>query len=230
LSPQQSLDLAIAAGWQPVALNEAQLISEFHPHLKKFIRRGTVTPYGRMRYHSAELAHHEGEEVLVAVDRDNPESVWVKTMDGVLIARAAFVADVQSRTQSMREHSDTKRARAQIRLRENQIDDIEARIAPPALEMDDGSRVLDMPTTFDEVGQRRQEYVIDELRHRVETTPDEVDPMEVYLHRRLAENRAAKAQAEADNLARIEAVMKKAAEEAAARDDDDSDFEVAAGQ
>lgn len=230
LSPQQSLDLAIAAGWQPVALNEAQLISEFRPHLKKFIRRGTVTPYGKMRYHSPELAHHEGEEVLVAVDRDNPESVWVKTIDGVLIARAAFVADVQSRSQSMREHSDTKRARAQIRLRENQIDDIEARIAPPALEMDDGSRVLDAPTTFDEVGQRRQEYVIDELRHRVETTPDEVDPVEIYLRRKMALNRVAAAQAEADGLARIEAAMKKAAEEAAAQADEDGDFEMAAGR
>lgn len=69
MTPRQSLDAAIAAGWEPVALTEAELVEEFRPHLRKKVTRGTVTPYGGMRYHHPDLAHHEGEEVLVAVAR-----------------------------------------------------------------------------------------------------------------------------------------------------------------
>ena len=145
MSPQQSLDAAIAAGWQPVKLSDAQLTDQFRPHYKKRVRRGTVTPYDGMRYHHEALAHHEGQDVLVAVDADDPLHVWVKDLEGRLLAVAKFVASVSGRRDSMREYTDRKRADAQIRLREQQIAAIEAGIAAPALEMDDGSRTFVWP-------------------------------------------------------------------------------------
>lgn len=142
MSPQQSLDAAIAAGWEPLRLSPMQLTEQFMPHLRKKVTRGTVSPYTGMRYHHADLAHHEGCEVLVAVDRDQPGSVVVKDLQGRLIARAELVEAVGSRTESMREFSERKRAEAQIKLREQQIAQIEERMAPPAIDMDDSARRL----------------------------------------------------------------------------------------
>ena len=228
MTPQQSLDAAIAAGWEPVGLSEEQLVDQFRPHLKKKVTRGTVTPYGGMRYHDPVLAHHEGEEVLVAVDRDNPEHVWVKDLQGRLIARAGFVAAVGPRTQSMAEHSERKRAEARIRLRENQIAEIQAAIAPAALEMADPTGMLDLSTLV--VGAVGAVGLVAEPVLASDPVEDATDPVEIYLRRKMALNRVAAAQAEADGLARIEAAMKKAAEEAAAQADEDGDFEMAAGR
>ncbi|MBL8350487.1 MAG: transposase [Burkholderiaceae bacterium] len=135
MSPQQSLDAARAAGWEPVALTAAELAEEFRPHLRKNVTRGTVSPYGGMRYHHADLAHHEGEEVLVAVDRQNAETVVVKDLQGRLIAQAKFVAAVGPRTENMADHADRKRAEQQIRRREKQIEAIEQRFEPAAIEL-----------------------------------------------------------------------------------------------
>jgi putative transposase len=142
MSPQQSLAAAAAAGWRPVLLSEAVLEEEFRPHLRKKVVRGTVTPYGGMRYLAPELAHHEGEEVLVVVDRERPATVVVKDVQGRVIATALFVEAVGPRSESMAEHTQRKRAEAQVRLRERQIEQIEARIAPAAIEMDAGHALV----------------------------------------------------------------------------------------
>lgn len=243
MSPKQSLDAAIAAGWEPVALSEADLIDQFRPHLKKKVRRGTVTPYGGMRYRNSALDEHEGETVLVAVDPEAPEYAWVKDLKGRLLCTAAFVEATGSRTESMREHSERKRAEAQIRLREQQIDLIEQRIAPPALEMGSGFQALSRDSlsthlrransyvddTADEVAEKRTERGFKEFVEHAKEHPEEVDPMEVYLRRRMKENKAAEEQAIADELAQIEAAMRKAADEAASGGDDNEGSERAAG-
>ncbi len=146
MTPQQSLDAALAAGWEPMLLPENVLVDQFRPHVRKKITRGTVTPFNGQRYHHELLAHHEGEEVLVAVDPADPSRVWVKDLQGRLIAEAAFVAAVKSRTESMEEHSSRKRAEAQIRLREQQIEQIEQRIAPPAIEQ--ATPVFEIPAVL----------------------------------------------------------------------------------
>lgn len=243
MSPKQSLDAAIAAGWKPVALSEADLVDQFRPHLKKKVTRGTVSPYGGMRYRNSALDSHEGEMVLVAVDREAPEQVWVKDLQGRLLCTAAFVEATGSRTESMREHAERKRAEAQIRLREQQIERIEQRIAPAALEMDTGFQTLPMdavsglarrPASYfsdatDEVAEKRAERGFKEFVEHAKEHPEEVDPMEVYLRRRMKENKAAEEQAIADELAQIEAAMRKAADEAASGGDDNEGSERAAG-
>lgn len=154
MTPQQSLDAARKAGWEPLLLEEATLAEAFRPHLRKKITRGTVTPYGGMRYHHPELAHLEGEEVLVAVDPDDKASVWVKTLAGERIVKALFDEAVGPRSESLNENSKLKRANARIRLREAQIDEIEREVADPALEMQSAEqaaliRAPFMPATAD---------------------------------------------------------------------------------
>jgi putative transposase len=145
MSPAESLAAARVAGWEPVMVQEAVLVDQFRPHLRKKVTRGTVSPYGGMRYHHPELAHHEGEEVLVAVDKADPEHVWVKDLQGRQIVLAAFVAAVGPRSESMQEHTERKRAEAQIRLRERQIDAIKDRLQPGALEMGATGAALEFP-------------------------------------------------------------------------------------
>lgn len=142
MSPNEALAAARAAGWEPLALSAAELADAFRPHYRKTVTRGTVTPYGGMRYRDPLLDHILGEEVLVAVDEDDFAQVWVKDLAGRLICVAQFVEAVSGRSETMRQHAERKRAEARIRLRENQIDQIEASQARPALEMDDGSRAL----------------------------------------------------------------------------------------
>lgn len=134
MTPQESLDAAIAAGWQPMTLPEEVLVDQFRPHLRKSVHRGCVTPFNGQRYHAPELSHLEGQEVLVAIDREDASRVDVKDLQGRLLMRCDLVAAVSPRTESMREHTERKRAEARVRLRENQIADIAEQIAAPALE------------------------------------------------------------------------------------------------
>ncbi len=207
MTPQQSLDAAIAAGWQPLKLDEAVLVDQFRPHLRKKVTRGTVTPYGGMRYHHSELAHHEGEEVLVAVDRERPEAVWVKTLRGDLIARAAFVAAVGPRTESMLEHTERKRAEAQKRLREQQIAAIDERLAPPLLELP-AAPVFEVP-------------MVPAYRQRDEAEPQRLSYLETL--ERLAELEAQADQRRAGEQPPADAPGQPAVPGAAADFDDDEE-------
>lgn len=212
MTPQESLDAAIAAGWAPLSLPAEVLADAFRPHLLKKVTRGTVTPFGGMRYRHSALDALMGQEVQVAVDPEDYSKVWVKDLEGRLLCVAAHVPDVQGRSKSMRDMADAKRAQARIRLRERQIDAIEQEIAPADyLEMDTTSRVV-LPANF---GQRREADLV--------PVDDAENPLEIYLRRRVAEKRAQEAQTELDELARIEAALNKPDQ------DDDSSFESAAG-
>lgn len=133
-TPAEALAEARAAGWAPVEMDEAALIDLFRPHFRKTVRRGCVSPFGGQRYTHPDLPHFEGQEVQVAIDVMDYRSVWVKDMDGRLICEAAFVEATGYRAQSMYEYALEKRARAQIRRKETQIEQISARMAMPALE------------------------------------------------------------------------------------------------
>lgn len=133
-TPAEALDEARAAGWQPVLLDEPDIIDLFRPHLRKKVRRGCVSPFGGQRYHHPDLPHVEGEEVMVAVDIMDGASVWVKDLQGRLICQAHFVEATGYRCESMYEYALEKRARAQIRRKENQIERIGERMAPAAIE------------------------------------------------------------------------------------------------
>ena len=135
MTPREALAQAVKDGWQPVALSDAELVDAFRPHVRKTVRRGGVTAFARQRYDHAELEHHNGEEVMVAIDIMDWRRVWVKDLDGRLICEADYLEGCSPRPQSLYEAATEKRSRAQVRRRENQIAAIESRSPVEVIEM-----------------------------------------------------------------------------------------------
>lgn len=133
-TPAEALQEARDAGWAPVMLDEASVVDLFRPHVRKTVRRGTVSPFGGQRYHHADLPHYEGQEVQVAIDIMDWRSVWVKDLQGRVICEAAFVEATGFRALSMYEYALEKRMNAQVRRKENQIEQITERMAPAAID------------------------------------------------------------------------------------------------
>lgn len=138
MTPQQALDAAKEAGWQPVAMDEASLIDLFRPHVRKTVTRETVSPFNGQRYYHPVLGDFNGEEVMVAIDTMDGSRVWVKDLDGRLLCEATFIEATGYRSLSYYEYALEKRANAQIRRKVQQIEQIGERMAAPALEMQPG--------------------------------------------------------------------------------------------
>ncbi|MBF5004710.1 Mu transposase C-terminal domain-containing protein [Diaphorobacter caeni] len=142
MTPQQALDAARDAGWKPVVKDESSLIDMFRIHLRKTVTRETVSPFNGQRYYHPVLGDFNGEEVMVAIDTMDGTRVWVKDLDGRMLCEATFMEATGYRSLSLYEFALEKRANAQIRHKEQQIEQIERRMAAPALEMPQGARVL----------------------------------------------------------------------------------------
>jgi putative transposase len=134
MTPAEALAAARAAGWQPVQLSDAALADAFRTHLRKKITRGTVTLHNGQRYFAPGLADREGHEVMVVPHEDDARLVWVKDLDGRLVATATLVDAKGARLETTREHTKRKRAEARIRHKEQQIAQIEREMAPPAID------------------------------------------------------------------------------------------------
>lgn len=134
MSPNETLQQARDNGWEPKLLTEEYLVTLFRPHIKKTVAREAVSPYGGMRYHHPELGDWNGKEVVVAYDIMDWQQVWVKTLQGELICIADFSEATGYRTQSAKDAADEKRAQAQIKHRERQIDAIRERAGMDAID------------------------------------------------------------------------------------------------
>lgn len=126
-TPAEALMQHIAAGWEPSlpdlpdAALEQHMIDLFRPHMQTTVRRGTVKPYGGMRYEHDELPHWEGKDVVVAYDIMDWRQVWVKTLKGEPICIAQFKEATGYRTHTAQEAADEKRAKARIKNHEMAI-------------------------------------------------------------------------------------------------------------
>ena len=152
-TPAEALAVHVANGWQPVAVDEDELIDLFRPVTRVKVSRETVSPYGGMRYRNPEvLGHWNGKEVMVSYDIHDYQVVWVKELNGAPICEAQFVAATGYRAQSARDAAEEKRAKAQIRALENKIKRVEAeRLHGEAIDADDDlvrlGRVIDLPAS-----------------------------------------------------------------------------------
>jgi putative transposase len=133
-SPAEALQQARDNGWNPELFPEEYMIAMFRPHMQTKVSREAVSPYGGMRYHHECLGDWNGKEVVVAYDIMNWQQVWVKTLQGELICVASFAEATGYRTQSAKEAADEKRALAQIKHRERQIDAIRERAGLDSIE------------------------------------------------------------------------------------------------
>ena len=149
-SPAEALEAARASGWQPKNFSEEYLVALFRPHVQVTVRREAVSPYGGMRYHHSELGHWNGKDVAVAYDIMDWRQVWVSTLQGELICIAGFSQATGYRTQSAKEAADEKRALAQIRHRERQIEAIRERTGLDAID-GEAVRVGEQPALHNNV-------------------------------------------------------------------------------
>ncbi len=119
-TPREALLEHIARGWEPAlpemsdADLEQHLTDLFRPHMQAKVTRGTVSPYGGMRYRHTDLDAWLGKFVVVAYDIMDWHQVWVKTLKGEPICTAEFVAATGYRTLSAQEFAEEKRLQAQI--------------------------------------------------------------------------------------------------------------------
>lgn len=123
-TPRESLKAHLENGWEPVLLKEAHLVDLFRTRAQVKVTRGGVTPYGKMRYTDPELLHWNGKDVVVAYDKMDWKKVWVRTLAGVDICEAEFSFSTAYRCQTAYEDGEAKRAQAQIKRREKDIERI----------------------------------------------------------------------------------------------------------
>lgn len=152
-TPREAVQQHIEQGWQPTWMGgsrEAQnvlIIDAFRPKVIKTVNRETVSPYGGMRYRHDDLGHWNGKEVVVSYDIHDYEHVWVSDKKGELICIAEFVAATGYRAMSAYEDALEKRAKAQIRLRERQIEKIQARTPGLVIEAEKPATIIDFIST-----------------------------------------------------------------------------------
>lgn len=133
-SPQEALDAAKAAGWQPVMIDELHLVDMFWQHTQRKVRRATVQPYGKMKFTHTDLASWEGQLVTVAFDENNSEHVWVKDNQGAIICEALAVKATPYASQTALEAAIEKRALAQIARINKKAENIRSRVPGTVIE------------------------------------------------------------------------------------------------
>jgi len=162
-TPFEALLQHIDAGWEAClpdmtdAELERFLVGLFHQHVVAKVRRGTVSPYGGMRYRHEALDAWLDKEVVVAFDMVDYHQVWVKTLQGEPICIAAFVEATGYRTLSAQEAADEKRALARIRNKERQIE--AERLRTPGLTVE-----APRPAILDYLPAERVPEVVDNVR------------------------------------------------------------------
>ncbi|MEO5336908.1 MAG: Mu transposase C-terminal domain-containing protein [Magnetospirillum sp. WYHS-4] len=133
MSPDEMWDRAVAEGFVPDVLTEAEAQDLFRPQIRRKTRRGLVSWLGNSYYLPA-LEHRHGEEVLVGYDIHDAHRVWVRDIEGRLIGEALWNGH---RTEfypvsKMRQAAE-KRAQGRIRRLDVQRAEIEAELNPAAL-------------------------------------------------------------------------------------------------
>lgn len=134
MSPNEALQQARDNGWEPELFSDEYIVALFRPHTRVTVRRETVSPYAGMRYYHTDLGDWNGKEVVVAYDIMDWRQVWVKTLAGETICIAEFEQATGYRARSAYDAANEKRALAQIKHRERQIQAIKEKAG-----LDDGA-------------------------------------------------------------------------------------------
>ena len=123
-TPREAMQAHLASGWEPHMLAEHHMIDLFHTRVQVRVTRGGVTPYRKMRYADPQLLHWNGKDVVVAYDKMEWKKVWVYELDGSEICEAEFSHATAYRAKTAYEVGEEKRADAQIKRRQKDIERI----------------------------------------------------------------------------------------------------------
>lgn len=134
-TPREARDQALGL-FDRVMLSEVELVDSFRLHFKRVVRRATVVGFMKQEYRHADLAHLEGEEVIVAVDVMDGYRVWVKDQQQRLVCEAPVIEAVGFHVWSFYEFSMDRRMNARIRRQEKKIEAIQELMDPARAPLD----------------------------------------------------------------------------------------------
>ena len=116
-TPREAMQEHINAGWQPVALEDDQIIDLFRPHVSCKVTRECISPVGNgQRYKCDGLGAWNGQHVMASIDPMDWRQVIVKTLEGEMIGVADLVTATGYRAKTHYEIAEEKRGKAQLRL------------------------------------------------------------------------------------------------------------------
>lgn len=143
MTPNEMWDKAVADGWKPDIIPEAELADLFLPEKLCTVVRGQVTLFGNTYFHPA-LAEYHGDRVRVGYDFQDPRAVRVRDAEGRLVCFAGFEANKRRFVpRSLKDMVAEKREADRLRRLEVKADEIrleclgtvETNAAPAVIEL-----------------------------------------------------------------------------------------------
>jgi putative transposase len=95
MSPCAAWQAGLEAGFEPMLPSQDEADDLFRPHEFRVTRRGEISLFGN-RYFARDLEHLNGAEVMVGYDVHDPARVWVRDLEGRLVAVAGLDANTRA--------------------------------------------------------------------------------------------------------------------------------------
>jgi len=162
MTPNECWQAWLARGWEPDCISPEELADMWRPRIQRRTFRGEIHFMGNI-YFSAALQHYSGQEMIVEYEPQDWTFVYVRDLDGRLIARAAWNGN-RSGYQPLTavEAAADKRAKTRRERVERKLEEIELEQA--------GAKVIDMQPDPAAIEARR---MIEEEMARTATAPAE---------------------------------------------------------
>jgi len=126
MTPNEAWQVWVRNGWEPMRVSEQDLEDAWRPRVPRVTLKGEVKILSST-YFSKALEEYHGRDVLVEYEQQDGEYVWVRDLEGRLLAKAKFQGNRHSYFPvTARQAAKDKRADARRKRKERQIEDIEA--------------------------------------------------------------------------------------------------------
>ncbi|MDX1755855.1 MAG: Mu transposase C-terminal domain-containing protein [Marinobacter sp.] len=166
-TPNEQWQTAEAQGWQALTLTGDEAAQVFRPRVTRTVNRCEINLFKNL-YFSKDLEEFHGEQVQVAYDLNDANTIWVFDQEhDRLICRAEWNANrVDYFPKSVREQAIETRAKARLKRNDAQREEIEAELrGQPLLEHDNSMSLGALGTVNGELIRRQ-------AQQRVEVEPD----------------------------------------------------------
>jgi len=132
LSPDDAWSRAVDAGFEAQRISPAEADDLFRPYVKRSVKRCEVSIFNNT-YFSAALEDYNDESVRVGYDLHDASRVWIRDLEGRLLAIAQVDGNRRAYfPQSAIDSARAKRARGRERRLEAQLEDVRQELSPPA--------------------------------------------------------------------------------------------------
>ena len=124
-TPNEAWAGHLSRGWKPVTLSDDTAMDLWRPYEERVVQRAEVRlPWGR--YYSAALEPWHGETVRVGYEIHDGSRVWVRDLDGRLIATAQRDGNLRPYMPASKlEHARNERAQRRLALLDEKRRDVE---------------------------------------------------------------------------------------------------------